>query len=57
MNIDFKLQEKIVHNNFNNEIEDDYFQVSGQAEKINLVKQILFGTIYISLLVLSLFVV
>lgn len=57
MNIDLKLQEKIVHNNFNNEIEDDYFQVPGQAEKINLVKQILLGTIYISLLVLSLFVV
>lgn len=57
MNIDFKLQEKIVHNNFNNEIEDEDLQISGQSDKINLVKQILLGTIYISLLVLSLFVV
>ena len=57
MNIDLKLQKKMVHNNFNIEIEDEHSQTLGQDDKINLGRQILLGTIYISLLVLSLFVV
>ena len=57
MDFDLKLKEELSKGDYRNEAEDEYVKMLEADSKKNLLLKIGMGAIYISLLVISLFVV
>jgi hypothetical protein len=57
MNIDLKLKEELLKGDFRNENEDDYVKKIEADTKRNRIIKISMGAFYITLLIVSLFVI
>ena len=57
MDFDIKLKEELSKGDYRNEAEDDYVKMIEADTKKNLFLKVAMGTIYIFLLIISLFIV
>lgn len=57
MNFEVKLKEDLLKGDYRNEAEDEYVKMIEADSKKNLLLRIGMGAIYVSLLVISLFIV
>lgn len=57
MEFDLKLKEELLKGDYRNEAEDEYVKMIEADTKKNLFVKISMGTIYIALLIVSLFII
>ena len=57
MEFDLKLREELAKGDFRNEVEDEYVKMLEADNRKNLFLKVGMGTIYISLLIISLFII